>query len=224
MIINYKAKVYTLYDIKLIAAFVMVLDHLGIIFDFTSFRWVGRFAFPLFAYLFVNGVINTSSFINYYFRLLCFALISQITYSVFLSFNRIPVNLNILFLFVVTFPMIYYLKPCYAKRPNWLAIILSFLLAVIFSYYLDYGIYGVSLIFAINCFMYMQFTDAFIVWSVPNVFHYLLLGGYQFIVLPLPFLFKYFKKLPVGEKARWFYWFYPVHFIPLIFLKYVTSL
>jgi hypothetical protein len=32
----------------------------------------------------------------------------------------------------------------------------------------------------------------------------------------LPVFFLEYQKLPLGQKARWFYWFYPVHFISLI--------
>lgn len=214
----------TLYHLKVLAVFLMVVDHLGIVFEITPLRWIGRFAFPLFAYFFVNGVFFTSSHKKYFIRLFGFALISQFPYSVFHILRGIPINLNILFLFVLTYPLLYLIKPCISKRPNYLVIGLSLLIIVYLSRYVDYKYYGVGVILSMYFFATIDYIEAFICWLTVNVYSYLFLGGYQYIVTPLAFLIPYFKQLPLGKKARWFYWFYPLHFIPLSLLKYVASL
>jgi hypothetical protein len=209
---------FTIYDIKLIAAFLMVIDHLGITFDIFSFRWLGRFAFPLFGFLLVNGITKTSSPNKYYFRLLTFALISQVPYSIFHLVNGLSQNLNILFLFVGVYPVIYYVK-----RQAWFEVLFFTVVAIFFSFYCSYGLYGLALLISIYLFSELDVL-AWVYWSFVQIYGYLFQVNFQIIVFGLPILFSNFQKLPLGQKARWFYWFYPLHFVPLIFLKYVTSL
>lgn len=210
---------FTIYDIKLIAAFLMVIDHLGIIFGLTSFRWLGRFAFPLFGFLLVNGITKTSSPNKYYFRLLTFALISQVPYSIFHLVNGLSQNLNILFLFVGVYPVIYY-----AKLQAWFKVFCVTLVAVLLSFYCGYSLYGLALLISIYLFAELEQLLAWIYWSFVQFYGYLFQVNFQVIIFGLPILFSNFQKLPLGQKARWFYWFYPLHFIPLIFLKYASSL
>ena len=73
--------------LKLIAIFSMTCDHISyLIFGRFSFlNYIGRFAFPIFAYQITEGYIHTSNLKKYFLRLLVFALISQIPFMLFLS-------------------------------------------------------------------------------------------------------------------------------------------
>ena len=90
--------------LKLIAVISMILDHTGYVI-FGSFSWmnvIGRLAFPIFAFCITEGYAHTSNLKKYFFRLLLFAIISQVPYMLFLSiFSDSLMNWNILFTLVL---------------------------------------------------------------------------------------------------------------------------
>lgn len=84
----------TAYAIKLIAVFTMLIDHAAYILwlcgrlggtGYVFLRSIGRISFVLFAFLLVNGMEKTSNPHRYFSRLLLFALISQVPFSLAFS-------------------------------------------------------------------------------------------------------------------------------------------
>lgn len=86
--------------LKLFALLAMCLDHIGVVFgiggwnliDFDLYRilrGIGRLAFPIFAFLLINGQLKSKNLNMYLSRLLLFTVISQIPFT--LAFY--PVNL-----------------------------------------------------------------------------------------------------------------------------------
>ena len=65
--------------LKLIAILSMVIDHVGSAFfpQYPVFRWIGRLAFPIFAYCLTVGLLYTHDIKKYLIRLGIFALVSQ---------------------------------------------------------------------------------------------------------------------------------------------------
>ena len=65
--------------LKWIAIVTMTIDHIGLILypEYIVLRYIGRLAFPLFAYLLILGMESTRSVMKYFLRLFSFALISQ---------------------------------------------------------------------------------------------------------------------------------------------------
>lgn len=99
----------TTFVLKLIAALAMLIDHAAYLFLpinepawfylpmfgvnipinwYVIGRIIGRIAFPIFAYLIVQGYFKTSNFKKYLFRLTLFAVISELPYRYVLC--RIP--------------------------------------------------------------------------------------------------------------------------------------
>lgn len=91
-----RREVYTLsaFAIKLIAVFTMLIDHAAYILwlcgrlggsAYVFLRSVGRISFVLFAFLLVNGMEKTSNPRRYFSRLVLFAVISQVPFSIAFS-------------------------------------------------------------------------------------------------------------------------------------------
>lgn len=76
--------------LKIIAVVTMFMDHLGyIVFGKVSFlNCIGRLAFPIFAFQISEGYSHTRNLKKYFVRLLIFAVISQIPYTLFISTYR----------------------------------------------------------------------------------------------------------------------------------------
>jgi len=55
--------------IKILAFLTMTIDHIGVMFDITPFRYIGRLSLPLFCFLIAEGVMHTKNFKKYALRL-----------------------------------------------------------------------------------------------------------------------------------------------------------
>ena len=83
---------------KLIAMVSMVTDHTAVFLYphfidkslYEALRAVGRLAFPIYAYLIVNGYQKTSSVKHYLTRLVAFALVSQVPWVLAEDFTYLP--------------------------------------------------------------------------------------------------------------------------------------
>lgn len=94
----------SLFFLKLIAIVLMLLDHIGYVFgidgwniiNFESWqflRGIGRIVFPIFAYCIVNGLQKTRDIEKYIERMLLFAAISQIPFTLSLYIaNLMPIT------------------------------------------------------------------------------------------------------------------------------------
>jgi len=132
--------------LKTIASVSMLIDHIGAVFYAPLFfRWIGRVAFPIYAFLIAQGCKYTKNINKYLFRLGIFALISEIPFD--LAFNSMSQNLcsNINFLrYTNIFYTLFLGVACIAvyeklkvKKRQWLAIIpILFLPAILLTNYL----------------------------------------------------------------------------------------
>lgn len=90
----------TAFALKIIASICMSIDHIGAVFPFYTpeiFRWIGRIAFPIYAYLIAEGCTYTKNINKYMLRLGMFALISEIPFDlafgqIYFSFEESPLE------------------------------------------------------------------------------------------------------------------------------------
>ncbi len=205
--------------LKVIAILTMTLDHVGAFLypEHGVLRIVGRIAFPLFGYLLVLGAENTRSLRAYLLRLLVFAALSQLPYSLVNGYTPLEV-FNIYF--TLAFGLLF--------LENSLFLIPLLLLSMVVQF--DYGVYGVLLI---ACLRLMRERT---MWGVVAYVAYSLLlltiytiQHYQLLALPLILLHHtgYFSKVRVAGGSTtyppWrrylFYLYYPAHLTLLYLIR-----
>lgn len=177
----------------------------------TIFDILGRIAFPIFAFMVVEGFFKTKSRWSYLRNLLIFALISEIPYDMFQSAEFVNTwSQNILWglaLGLFTIMVIDKLKEKIKKRPLWifvslLIVALSSLCSMLISS--DYEYYAIIIIY-----LYYIFYDKRLVASGLG---YLVIIKEIYAILG--FATVLFYNGEKGKQNKIFnYLFYPVHLL-----------
>lgn len=208
--------------LKLLAAFTMLLDHIGyMLIDpkkhallFLVLRVLGRFSFPIFAFLIVQGFLHTKNVRNYALRLFVFALISEplYDYAMFKTYFTFqyqnPLWTLFIGLLVITAMKQFEEKTMPTIGFTFLGCVAAFIINP------DYSLYGILMI----VFYYFDAYDKagrIVCIILTNAF----MGSIQlFGSLALLFTEQYKeqeRKLP----KYFFYFFYPLHLLILILLR-----
>ncbi len=230
--------------LRCIAVVLMLSDHIWA--TYMSFgnwmTYIGRMAFPIFAFQIAEGFVHTKNFKKYALRLLGFALVTELPFNLFYSsrwFN--PYHQNVLFtllLGLVAIKVIDNIKKNHTPKnvalsALWLALIA---LASVIGF-VDYGFLGM-----LTVVMFYLFRDFPFAWAAQ------LLGMvainiifFEGQVIPFEFwgkhieiptqAFAVFSLIPIwlygGKKGvsnkflqYGFYAFYPVHMAILYMIKY----
>ncbi len=201
--------------LKWIAIITMTIDHIGAVLfpEVEVLRLIGRFSFPLFAYLLILGLENTRNVRNYFIRLFIFALISQVPF--YLATRIKPLDhLNIFFTLSFGLMFIYFFKKnsIIAFVPIVLSILLNF----------DYNIYGIVMIgcmyiltgnIKLGTILLVLLNGLFLVpWNSQflSLLALPLIILHQNSLLTTPKEFKKEFKIPIWRKY-FFYVYYPLH-------------
>lgn len=225
--------------LKIIACFTMFIDHVGyLIFngDSSWFNYVGRLAFPIFAFQISEGYIHTRGIKKYLLRLSIFAFVSQIPFMLFHSIIAETLGLNVIFtLFLGLVSIIVYDK--YNKFVGFsVAIFLGFIAQILKC---DYGFYGVAITFLFYVFSKdkLLLSASFVVATTIK-YSYLFLRylGTEFQAIAfqtyLPYFLSTLASLIIillynkkkGPNTRYlFYLFYPLHMILIYILNFVLQ-
>ena len=208
--------------LKIIAIITMFIDHIGyaIFGKLSYFNYIGRIAFPIFAFQISEGYTHTKNLKKYFLRLFIFALISQIPFMLFSKLLSNKFSLNIFFTLLLGLTSIY----LYDKSKNkFIGIISAILIGILANLtHCDYGFYGVAIIFLFYFFKndVIKSSIAFILattikYLIPiikygfyDVYLYLLICT----LLPIIFISLYNGKK--GKDTKYLlYLFYPIHLL-----------
>ena len=221
--------------LHILAMLFMLVDHIGAILfpQYVVLRCIGRLAYPIYAFMIVQGVKHTKNIKNYVLRMFFFALIAEIPFDLMLR-NTIynPLSQNVLWTFVISIICICILE--YFKDEDvyyYLALPLVCFLGYMVANVLktDYKGAGVLMVLIFYVFddhtfigAFMQFALLYIVnGRLMKSFLIPLLGTWMPIqtlaVLSLLLVWLYNGKK--GIKSRVFqyfcYAFYPLHMVLL---------
>ena len=149
--------------LKIIAIVAMVFDHSGyLIFNgqLSWFNYIGRLAFPIFAFQIAEGYIHTRNFKKYAIRLGIFAIVSQVPFMLFAHYVvGDSFELNIFFTLLLGLLAIYAYDKLFVH--NILGILIPICLGILAALIkADYGFYGVAIIFLFYVFRNHKYTMA----------------------------------------------------------------
>lgn len=226
----------TSFKLKIIAIITMVCDHLGdALFSVVSpLNFIGRMAFPIFAFQISEGYIHTKNIKRYLLRIFVFAIISQIPFYLFIHKFFGESGLNIFFtLFLgLTSILLYDKIKKKVKSKNKIINVLAILPAIILSIIgqlldVDYGWWGVILIFVFFVFKdnKIKTVIAFLILCIIKYSIEIILNGFSYLyiqlmlwtMLPIALIVLYNGEQ--GRKIKYLsYAFYPIHLLLLYFL------
>lgn len=135
--------------LKLIAIITMLIDHIGYFYfpDVLFFRFIGRIAFPIYAFLITQGVFYTKDKIKYFKRIFIMAILSEVPFNL-LAHKTIlyPSYQNVLLLFTIAIgTIILYEKLKEKNKDSYYAILIGIILSILLKP--DYGLVGIILIY-----------------------------------------------------------------------------
>ena len=212
----------TIFVLKIIAIISMFLDHVRyavpVVEDFAA-MYLGRIAFPLFAFFISEGYIHTKNVKKYFLRLIIFALISQIPFMLFRTLVGEWKLLNVIVTLILGLLAIF----IYDKgEDKFISLILVGCIVYSGSILrVDYSWYGVITVFIMYLFKNKKIL-LFIAYSIILIIYYEINGvsflvtqnliSYIFCLISVLLTFTYNGKQ--GKKMTYFfYMFYPVHML-----------
>lgn len=208
--------------LKMIAIISMFIDHIGyaIFGKFSYFNYIGRLAFPIFAFQISEGYAHTKNLKKYFFRLFLFAIVSQLPFMLFTSIISSEFSLNIFFTLLLGLACIFIYDKSKYKI---LGILFSIVIGIIAQITnCDYGFYGVAIILIFHIFK-NNFINASIFFVIATAIKYLIsmiqygfnnVYIYLFVctIISAIFLAAYNNKK--GRNTKYLlYLFYPLHLL-----------
>lgn len=230
--------------LHIIAMACMLLDHTWAAFniDWDWMTCAGRIAFPLFAFMTVEGYFHTSNFRRYMLRLLVFAVISEIPFNLMYGGNTFyPFHQNVLWTFLIALSCIRVMEFVKAKGKPWpfyftcfLMITLGWLLGTLgmVDYY-GAGIWIVLVFYFFHgrnwwCLLGQTISLSWLNFTLGGLMYTFYLFGKEwnfpqqgFAVLSLIPIWLYHGQQGLHNKGFQYacYWFYPVHCLVLFYTK-----
>lgn len=212
------------FDVDLYNNAIMLEDAKLWIVLYNVMRIIGRLAFPIFAFLIVEGFRKTSNLFKYILRLLLLALISEIPYDLmvfneFLTVRCFAIQ-NVVFTYVIALLMLTCIRLS-SGLPSLLSVFIA-ALAVVLAKLLrtDYAIEGILLIYIFYIFradLNIKCILALIITFLMSIEHY-----YGTAIFSVFFIYFYDGKKGYVDIGRVAYIFYPLHMLLLYGVLFFT--
>lgn len=212
------------FDVDLYNNAIMLEDAKLWIVLYNVMRIIGRLAFPIFAFLIVEGFRKTSNLFKYILRLLLLALISEIPYDLmvfneFLTVRCFTIQ-NVVFTYVIALLMLTCIRLS-SGLPSLLSVFIA-ALAVVLAKLLrtDYAIEGILLIYIFYIFradLNIKCILALIITFLMSIEHY-----YGTAIFSVFFIYFYDGKKGYVDIGRVAYIFYPLHMLLLYGVLFFT--
>ena len=144
------------FTLHIIAMLLMLCDHFWatILFQYDWLTWVGRLAYPIFAFMLVEGYFHTHNLKKYMGRLLFWAILSEIPFNLMYGGGLIyPFHQNVLWTFLIALSGVFLARKAEKKLQHKLAAIPVWVLCIAVCYVLgilgmtDYYGFGVLTVF-----------------------------------------------------------------------------
>ncbi len=230
--------------LKIIACTSMLIDHMGLML-FPSVIWlryVGRIAFPIFAFLISEGCRYTKNKLKYFLTVFVLGILCQAVYFIVYP-NDLYFGILITFSFsiILIYALDFLKKTVFddnSKLEKKILSIVTFLVALIFvalfceNYKVDYGFIGCLLPLIASIFdfkglkavekydnLYLRifaFSVALLVYFIDSAHKDLTV----YCLLSIPLLFAYSGKRGKLKMKYLFYLFYPLHLVVLAGISY----
>ena len=227
--------------LKIIAAIAMVIDHIGFMFfpDILILRYIGRIAYPIFAFMIAEGAKYTKNKLRYFLMIFILGTICQVVYY---FFDDHSLYMSILITFSISILLIYMLQLikyiAFNTKTNIVVkIILPLILiplSIIGLYYLnlyveiDYGFWGILAPVFASLLDFRNFKVSNFLKKLDNYYIRLLIffigltllmiygQPFQWAwVFSIPFFLLYSEKRGKLKMKYFFYLFYPLHLVIL---------
>ena len=212
------------FDVDLYNNAIMLEDAKLWIVLYNVMRIIGRLAFPIFAFLIVEGFRKTSNLFKYILRLLLLALISEIPYDLmvfneFLTVRCFAIQ-NVVFTYVIALLMLTCIRLS-SGLPSLLSVFIAALAAVLAKLLrTDYAIEGILLIYIFYIFradLNIKCILALIITFLMSIEHY-----YGTAIFSVFFIYFYDGKKGYVDIGRVAYIFYPLHMLLLYGVLFFT--
>ena len=230
----------TSFHLHIIAMVLMLCDHLWatIVLGNDWLTDIGRIAFPIFAFMSVEGFFHTKNLKKYAGRLFVFALISEVPFNLVVG-NSVfyPLHQNVLWTFLIGVGLMWINEKAKDKKIHTrllvavITVVMGFLLGILsFCDYHYAGIFTVLVFYFFRgrkwwcfagqliCLWYINFemlSGFEYVFEISGMEIHILRQGFALLALIPIWLYKGKQGLyNKGIKAL-YYWFYPVHFFVL---------
>lgn len=206
---------------------------------------VGRIAFPIFAFMIVEGYFYTHNLKKYVGRLLAFAILSEIPFNLVMG-SRIfyPIHQNVLWTFLIAIGLIHLNEKANQKGKIWIrilagfgSVILAFVLGLVT--FVDYnyaGIYMVLVFYFFRGRKWWNFLGQLILLAYINIevlsgysYEIELFGSTCFLVRQgfallalIPIWLYRGEQGPYNKTLKYtYYLFYPVHLLVIAMVRMI---
>ena len=217
--------------LHILAMIFMLIDHVGAVLfpRYLILRCIGRLAFPIYAFMIVEGFKHTRNLKKYTLRMFTFAFVSEIPFNLLVSKNIFdPYHQNVLWTFIVALICMYVISRLKNKAFIPIVVLIGYYLGIVLK--TDYKGAGVLMVLTFYLFdaKLLQLLWMYVINVLLMKSYVLSVGNFYFEIQALAIfslLFIWLYNGKKGVKSKWFqylcYAFYPLHMAILVIIAMI---